>query len=91
MLSAFTSAARAIGRFARLSLTLASTTIGVALAFLTFASPFLAAADAAGLSLALVAQESDALPSIDEKTRGLDKRDGFLPVYWDEDEGKLWL
>jgi hypothetical protein len=29
--------------------------------------------------------------SIAEKTRGLEKRDGFLPVYWDANTGKLWL
>ncbi|MEN8375320.1 MAG: zinc-dependent metalloprotease [Gemmatimonadota bacterium] len=91
MLSAYASVARAIARAARLSLTLASSAVGVVLVLLTFASPFLGKADAAGLSVALVAQESDALPSIDEKTRGMDKRDGFLPVYWDADEGKIWL
>jgi len=32
-----------------------------------------------------------AAPTIDEKTRGLRKLDGFHPLYWDEAEGKLWL
>ncbi|WP_420127972.1 zinc-dependent metalloprotease [Longimicrobium sp.] len=31
------------------------------------------------------------LPSIAEKTRGMEKRDGFLPVYWDAAAGRLWL
>jgi len=31
------------------------------------------------------------LPSIEEKTRGLEKRDGFFPLYWDAAAGKLWL
>jgi hypothetical protein len=32
-----------------------------------------------------------ALPSIAEKTRGTEKKDGFLPVYWDAAAGRLWL
>lgn len=32
-----------------------------------------------------------ALPSIAEKTRGLAKMDGFIPLYWDERAGKLWM
>lgn len=32
-----------------------------------------------------------ALPSIAAKTAGLDAMDGFLPLYWDEAEGKLWM
>ena len=31
------------------------------------------------------------LPSIAEKTEGMDQRDGFFPVYWDDAEGKVWL
>jgi hypothetical protein len=33
----------------------------------------------------------DALPSIAEKTEGMEPRDGFFPLYWDAAEGKLWL
>ncbi len=33
----------------------------------------------------------DALPSIADKTRGLEKLDGFVPLYWNGSEGKLWL
>lgn len=31
------------------------------------------------------------VPSIAEKTRGMEKRDGFLPVYWEASTGKLWM
>ena len=30
-------------------------------------------------------------PSIDEKTRGMEKLDGFVPLYWDSRAGTLWL
>lgn len=33
----------------------------------------------------------EALPTVEEKTEGMTRIDGFMPVYWDEDEGKLWL
>jgi hypothetical protein len=51
---------------------------------------------AAGLALALFTASLDAaaqgpLPSIAEKTRGMDRRDGFVPVYWDAAAGKLWM
>ncbi len=31
------------------------------------------------------------LPSIADKTRGMQKLDGFLPLYWEETTGKLWM
>ncbi|MEI9943510.1 MAG: DUF5118 domain-containing protein [Chitinophagaceae bacterium] len=31
------------------------------------------------------------LPSIEEKTKGLKKQEGFFKFYWNEDEGKIWL
>ncbi len=31
------------------------------------------------------------LPSITEKTQGLQKFQGFFSFYWDEDQGKVWL
>jgi hypothetical protein len=34
---------------------------------------------------------SAALPSIETKTASMQKLDGFLPLYWDEAEGKLYL
>jgi hypothetical protein len=33
----------------------------------------------------------EGLPSIASRTDGLEAMDGFLPLYWDEAEGKLWL
>lgn len=31
------------------------------------------------------------LPSIEEKTNGLKKYEGYFPFYWDENTGKIWL
>jgi hypothetical protein len=31
------------------------------------------------------------LPTIEEKTKDLKKQEGFLPFYWDENAGKIWL
>jgi hypothetical protein len=36
----------------------------------------------------LVAQT---LPTIDDKTRGFDKLDGYVPMYWDRHAGTLWM
>jgi hypothetical protein len=33
----------------------------------------------------------DQITSIDERTNGLKKIDGFFPLYWDESAGRLWL
>jgi hypothetical protein len=38
---------------------------------------------------AVAAQEAP--PSIETKTEGMQKLDGFLPVYWDAAAGKMWL
>jgi hypothetical protein len=54
---------------------------------------------AIGLALVLMsallaagrATAQEPLPAIEAKTRGLEKLDGFLPLYWDAGEGKLWL
>ncbi|MGH7477439.1 MAG: zinc-dependent metalloprotease [Longimicrobiales bacterium] len=35
--------------------------------------------------------QARALPSIAEKTRGLEQRAGFVPMYWDASTGKLYL
>ncbi len=43
-----------------------------------------------GLLLPLTAS-AQKLPSIAEKTEGLEKMDGFFPIYWDAAEGKVWL
>ena len=32
-----------------------------------------------------------ASPSIDEKTQGMRRIDGFVPMHWDESTGKLWM
>ena len=34
---------------------------------------------------------SQKLPSIADKTANLKKYEGFMPFYWDEDSGKIWL
>ena len=31
------------------------------------------------------------LPSIADKTAGMEHMDGFLPLYWDGDMGQLWM
>lgn len=38
----------------------------------------------------LLAQDQD-LPSISEKTQGLEQEEGFFTYYWDYDTGKVWL
>ena len=45
------------------------------------------------LPLLLLAFEglSQKLPTIEEKTAAMRKMDGYLPVYWDESAGKLWM
>jgi len=35
--------------------------------------------------------ENQALPSIEEKTAGMSQIAGFLPLYWDADQGQLWM
>jgi Met-zincin/Domain of unknown function (DUF5117) len=34
---------------------------------------------------------SQSLPSIEDKTKGLKKMEGYLNYYWDEPAGKIWL
>ncbi len=34
---------------------------------------------------------ASALPTVEAKTEGLERRDGLVPVWWDEAEGKVWL
>ena len=34
---------------------------------------------------------SEQIPSIDERTSGFRKIDGFFPLYWDESGGRLWM
>lgn len=39
----------------------------------------------------LIAQNDEGLPSIQEKTRGMERFEGFFPFFWDADKGKIWL
>ncbi len=41
--------------------------------------------------LAPLAAAQTPTPSIDDKARGLQKLDGFVPMYWDSRAGTLWL
>ena len=34
---------------------------------------------------------SQETPTIESKTEGMEKLDGFMPIYWDGQAGKLWL
>src|SRR5690349_15701114 len=43
------------------------------------------------VALAPAARAQQPLPSIAEKSRGMERRDGFIPLYWDAAAGKLWL
>jgi len=50
----------------------------------------------AGPSSALLAQSSESqeakpIPSIAEKTNGMEKKDGFVPLFWDAKTGKIFL
>ena len=35
--------------------------------------------------------DKPAIPSIAEKTKDLERNDGYFPYYWDANEGKIWL
>lgn len=48
----------------------------------------LAAAPAAGLQE--TEQETEELPTIEEKTEGMDALEGFFDLYWDRETGKLY-
>ena len=52
---------------------------------LVLCSFFLAVAAAAA------AQGGGSLPSVEDKTAGMQKLDGFVPLYWDESAGALWM
>ena len=36
-------------------------------------------------------EDGDERPTIAEKTEGLERMDGFVPLYWDAREGTLWM
>src|SRR5680860_280159 len=42
-------------------------------------------------SAASMSAQGDSIPSISEKTEEMVRMDGFMPLYWDEDDGKVWL
>ncbi|HEX2607837.1 MAG TPA: zinc-dependent metalloprotease [Flavisolibacter sp.] len=43
------------------------------------------------LLLAILGAYGQKLPSVEDKTSGWKKYDGFFPFYWDETSGKLWM
>ena len=49
------------------------------------------AASAAAAPQAARRTDAGPLPSIEEKTAGLKKLDGYCPLYWDERSGQLWM
>ena len=49
------------------------------------------AASAAAAPQAARRTDAGPLPSIEEKTAGLKKLDGYFPLYWDERSGQLWM
>jgi hypothetical protein len=57
------------------------------------AAIFLVICLASGLPPRAEAQERsrEATPSIEEKTRGMAKLDGYFPLYFDNNDGNLWL
>ena len=52
-----------------------------------------------GASLAVMAltapinaqQSSDTLPTIESKTEGMTRIDGFIPIYWEANTAKIWM
>jgi hypothetical protein len=61
------------------------TLLATSLALLLLAAPALAQSDTDDDTA------DDAPPTIAEKTEGLERQDGFFPVYWDTQAGKVWL
>ena len=53
------------------------------------ASGFFPGPDLAGIQAET--QEAKPIPSIADKTQGMEKRDGFIPLFWDSKAGKIWL
>ncbi len=39
----------------------------------------------------LTAHAQTSIPSIEDKTAGMERIDGFFPLYWDADAGELWM
>ncbi|UCD24341.1 MAG: zinc-dependent metalloprotease [Gemmatimonadota bacterium] len=57
----------------------------VTLSLATLASPALILAQGSR------GQSQEPLPAIAEKTAGMERIDGFFPLYWDADAGQLWM
>ncbi len=66
------------------------TRITTAVALLALALGLIAARPMGLVASSPVFQGSD-LPSIADKTEGMEEIDGFLPLYWDDDQGRLWM
>jgi len=49
------------------------------------------AGSAAAYPQAARGMDAGPLPSIEEKTAGLKKLDGYFPLYWNERSGQLWM
>jgi len=45
----------------------------------------------AGAVFAAEPAAPDSFPTIEAKTAGMIRRDGFVPIYWDPVKGKMWL
>jgi Met-zincin/Domain of unknown function (DUF5117) len=58
----------------------------IAIAFSILASSNLALAQGRGGN-----QNAGPTPTIDSRTAGMQKLDGYLPLYWDEKTGSLWM
>ena len=63
--------------------------LGLVLAAILAAVPVVAGARQQQKAPATAA--NSAIPSIGEKTAGMQKFDGYFPFYWDAPEGKIWL
>ena len=63
--------------------------LGLFLAAILAAMPVVAGARQQQKAPATAA--NSAIPSIGEKTAGMQKFDGYFPFYWDAPEGKIWL
>ncbi|MGD8319119.1 MAG: zinc-dependent metalloprotease [Gemmatimonadota bacterium] len=51
----------------------------------------LCVASGAAPNAAAAQQKEEGLPSIESKTEGMTKMDGFIPLYWDADAGKMYM
>jgi hypothetical protein len=44
-----------------------------------------------GCSITVPDDASEAIPTINEKTAGMERFSGFVPFYWDAKQGKVWI